>query len=266
MWGSVSSITAEQSADIMAFFFAAGYFEPRGDARRGETRFARLRCSKCHSLDEVTQWKVVTSPLELLSAMWSHAPQMSAALEKRDMAWPSLSADDMSDLLAFIAAKTTSGDRPLQASFGNKEQGGRLFRERNCAMCHTGDLALNNGPFARSLTETAAALWNHAPMLTQAPEPLDTEAIASLVGYLWSLRYFDESGNATRGARVFAAKGCGTCHGSSPRNPISAVDALRAVWQHAPGAKTQNSAPGIWPRFLGAEFPDVVAFWNSALR
>ena len=66
----------------------------------------KLQCAKCHPDSEVLRWNVIASPSGLLAAMWVHAPRMKAAMEARELSWPSLSEEDMRDILAFIAART----------------------------------------------------------------------------------------------------------------------------------------------------------------
>lgn len=262
MWNAAPSITAEQSADLMAYFFAAGYFERIGDARRGAARFLKLQCAKCHPDNEVARWTIIASPSGLLAAMWVHAPRMKTAMETRELTWPSVSEQDMRDILAYVAARTGKTNHLPQIQFGAADRGEMLFNSKQCASCHQGPLALTATPVAHSLTETAASLWNHAPMLTRTSQTLNAAQLSDLLAYLWSLRYFDELGNATRGSQVFTAKGCASCHNNTPRNPLTAATALQAIWQHAPGAKGGNRNSEPWPLFVGDEFADLLAFWN----
>ena len=78
MWAAMRDrqITAgeldEQAAqDLMAFFYAARFFEKPGDAGRGKRAFESLGCAGCHSLP-VSQWQALSDPIALLDAMWNH--------------------------------------------------------------------------------------------------------------------------------------------------------------------------------------------------
>lgn len=251
----------EDCEDILAYFFAAGYFESPGDARRGSLRFTKLQCATCHELASVSRWKVVGNPPALLHAMWRHREVMEQALEIRRMAWPSLTTDDMRDLLSFFASRATSKHSVGPPIAGSAERGEQLFHNRECSECHRGALALDPSSSGHGLAELAAALWNHAPMLTRDPAPLSQPEMADLLAYLWKLGYFEEPGNALRGRQVFEARGCGNCHaGSAQRKPVDSARALGAVWSHYPLWK--ESKMTSWPRFGGGEMGDLLAFWN----
>jgi cytochrome c551/c552 len=194
--------------------------------------------------------------------MWKHGAEMKKAMDQRKMVWPSLSIDDMRDVLSFIASRGGRSNHKPQSITGSAERGKQMFQEKECGDCHRDVLALDRYPFNHSLTELAASLWNHGPMLTRNLAPLSRKEVADVLAYLWQLRYFDEAGNALRGKTVFDAKGCGACHGDSSKwKPLSSADALRAVWAHYRPWK--ESRIGIWPRFIGDEMADLLAYWNS---
>ncbi|MBL8234897.1 MAG: hypothetical protein JNL98_40730 [Bryobacterales bacterium] len=265
MWSSPEAAdppARANAADMLAYFFAAGYFEPIGDPGRGALRFGKLRCATCHSTGDVAKWNVIANPAALLHAMWQHRDEMRKAMDSRKMAWPSLSIDDMRDLLSLIAFRTGKANHQPQPDSGDAGRGRQLFANRECSECHRGILALDRDPFEHSLTELAAALWNHAPMLTRTPAPLSQQETSDILAYLWELRYFDEAGNALRGRTVFETHGCGNCHADpAKRTPIDSVGALRAVWSHYKVWKESRVA--VWPRFTGSEMADLLAFWNA---
>ena len=68
----------QAAQDLMAFFYAARFFEKPGDAGRGKRAFESLGCAGCHSLP-VNQWQALTDPIALLDAMWNHRSEMLAA-------------------------------------------------------------------------------------------------------------------------------------------------------------------------------------------
>lgn len=257
-----TALQESDAADVLSYFLAAGYFEPIGDPRRGALRFNKLRCGTCHGSSDVTRWTVIANPVDLLGAMWQHAAEMKKAMDARSMTWPSLSTDDMRDLLSFIASRTDRSSHKPQSVVGRADRGLQLFQDRECAMCHQGVLSLDGNPFEHSLTELAASIWNHAPMLTRNLVPMGRQDIADLLAYLWKLRYFEETGNALRGKMVFEGKGCGSCHADAGKwTALSSAGALRAVWAHyRPWRESRMTA---WPRFLGDEMADLVAYWNS---
>jgi cytochrome c2 len=102
--------------------------------------------------------------------------------------------------------------------------------------------------------------------------------MANLVAYLFVRRYSDQEGDAKRGAVVFEAKGCASCHSNRPgRNAIapdlaasnerySAVTLSAAVFRHGPEMlDTMQKRKIQWPRFSPAEMLDLIGFLNSRL-
>ena len=121
-----------------------------------------------------------------------------------------------------------------------------LFRERvapvleqRCVQCHnaqeikTADL---------TLTGVAASMWNHASFLHTEPPRLDVDEMREVLSYAWARQFFEASGDAGRGRRVFAAKRCGECHsGAGPGPALSAkagtyngITMMSALWRHGP--------------------------------
>src|SRR5581483_11011381 len=86
MWAAMRDrqITAgeldEQGAqDLMAFFYAARFFEKPGDAGRGKRAFQNHGCESCHAVSAARQWPGLTDSIALASAMWNHRAEMQAA-------------------------------------------------------------------------------------------------------------------------------------------------------------------------------------------
>ena len=83
-------------------------------------------------------------------------------------------------------------------------------------------------------------------------------------------------GNAGNGSRVFAEKGCGTCHAVRGVGPTVAPDLGRiarqltmtqlagAMWNHAPAMQKLAKQKGIsWRPFEGSEMRDLIAYLYS---
>jgi len=77
MWGAtaresvtVPAMDEQQAADLFVYFYAAGYFETPGDAKRGKQLFIARRCGQCHGTDSpvragirpVAEWDSVWDP------------------------------------------------------------------------------------------------------------------------------------------------------------------------------------------------------------
>jgi len=161
--------------------------------------------------------------------------------------------------------------------------GSRVFDAKGCVKCHAlngaggkigPDLAKVARP--RSFFDLAAAMWNHLPRMTErmkqlgiARPQLQPDEANNLVGFLYTLGYFDKPGNGENGKRLFAAKGCAGCHG--PAGPGPSVDHLKqfgsplyaaaAMWNHGPQMADAMKAKGIQrPTFTAPELRDLIAY------
>ena len=99
--------------------------------------------------------------------------------------------------------------------------------------------------------------------------PASGEEMRRIVGYLWSVQFFDPKGNAGAGKRVFEQKHCATCHTSGPAPKIAGGDIhsfqmVSALWAHGPNMLDEMRKKKVeWPRFRDAEMSNLVAFLNS---
>src|ERR1700680_2569080 len=81
---SAGNLDKQAAQDLMAFFYAARFFEKPGDAGRGKRAFQSRGCQGCHGLTSaanpaakpVNQWEVLIDPIALVEAMWNHRFQM----------------------------------------------------------------------------------------------------------------------------------------------------------------------------------------------
>ena len=129
MWASMRArqITAgeldQQSArDLMAFFYAARFFEEPGDAGRGKRAFQSRGCAGCHGLTgavnpkakPVSQWQALADPLALVAAMWNHRAEMlaeSGAKGARSSATQRAGFDRHTGIPAELARNPVQGGR-----------------------------------------------------------------------------------------------------------------------------------------------------------
>jgi mono/diheme cytochrome c family protein len=269
----IPQLGEEQAADLFAFFYAFRYFEKPGDAGRGRAVFTRARCNECHespgAAPPVTQWTTVNDPIDLARSMWNHAPQMREEFTKRKISWPRLTGQDLTDLVVYsINLPGARRQRPTFAPAA-PDTGEQIFQMKGCTGCHQGNKAIAGRVTARTLADFGASMWNHAPDMIQLPPSITDAEMKRLVGYLWSIQYFDEPGNARRGERLFSSKGCASCHGegggAAPRldasSNINAIRMVSALWQHGPRMQEQMRAKNIrWPRFTNTEMNDLLTF------
>jgi cytochrome c551/c552 len=146
-----------------------------GDPERGWQVFQEKSCITCHSLTE----DAAAAPLKLLprkwraptfsgisELMWNHAPAMDRAMHEQGIARPSMSAGEMTDLIAFVYSLQYF-DPPGSALVGKS-----IFGWRGCSMCH-GKCAegTHHAPGLRghgknyNSISLATALWSHGPRM-----------------------------------------------------------------------------------------------------
>jgi mono/diheme cytochrome c family protein len=100
----------QAAADLFAYFYSARFFEKPGDAGRGKRLFESKHCSECHGLTQaklpaarpVSQWESIGQPIALAGAMWNHGATMREEFAKRNMKWPELTSQDLTDLLVYL--------------------------------------------------------------------------------------------------------------------------------------------------------------------
>ncbi len=282
MWAAMREhqITAgeldQQSAqDLMAFFYAARFFEQPGDAGRGKRAFERLGCAGCHHLP-MGQWQALTDPLALVEAMWNHRAEMQAASGAKGAAPPQLDVQDLTDMLVYL--RNLPGNRSKTGMFRIDVAGTDqpVFQSAGCAKCHQTVEALAARVQGQTLTGIAVEMWNHAPRMAAAGAPaaaLGTGEMQALVSSFWAAKFFEASGRPSSGRRVFASKNCAACHNNAssgaPQLPIagrefSGAAMVSVLWKHGPNMLDQMKTKGIaWPRFEGTQMADLIAYLNA---
>jgi len=273
-------LSEQQAADLFVYFFAARYFEQPGDIRRGKRVFLVKRCGECHGvasalgagIQPVAAWKSLADPIALAQQMWNHAREMMPALDRREIPYPRFSAQELTDLLVYLRSTQMPG-RAGAFSPSSAGSGEVLFALKGCAGCHRGWLALEARPTRFSLTDFAAAMWNHPFRTLRNPAPLSYEEMRRLVGYLVSAQFFEERGDPEQGKKVFAKKHCGACHddpsSGAPGRPAMAgkttsFGMVVALWKHGPVMLSRMRLKKLsWPRFSGSEMADLAAYLDG---
>lgn len=275
-------LNPQAAADLFAYFYSRRFFNKPGDAARGKQAFESKHCAECHGLTQVklagakpvSQWEALDRPIALVSAMWNHAATMQQEFAKQRITWPDLTAQNLTDILVYL--RNLPATRNLGAGFeiSAGQNGEALFQSKGCAACHTGVLALESRLKGETLTEIAVDMWNHAPTMRKQAVSLDTGEMRSLLSYLWAQEFFQDSGNASAGRKVFTAKHCSMCHGNSasgaPKLPargesFDGATMVSALWAHGPRMLQQMQSKGImWPRFQANEMSNLIAYLNSA--
>lgn len=195
-------------ADLLAYIRSAGgaterLYAPPGDPRRGETLFTQKRCVECHSVrghggnvgpDLGVELK--GSLMRIAGTMWNHGPRMWAKMAERRIDVPSLSTNEMSDIISYLYFLQFT-DSP-----GDPRRGGVIFKDKRCGGCHGSGAS---GPGAPSLAQLGdklntpvaviAAMWNHSRQMTESMREetvtwpvLKGREMADLVAYVLEAR------------------------------------------------------------------------------
>jgi len=295
------SLDSKETADLFAYFYSLSYFSAPGNPGRGAGLFETKGCADCHEITTssvtrsgqrfagppVSTWEDVKDPLGWAEDMWNHAGKVFEERSRAGLPWPRFSAQEMIDLLAYLRGLPEARSQTAMFQPGDPEQGGVTF-ERACESCHSFgertaqtkiDLLKRPGPDV--LTGYVAAMWNHAPLMHSragAQFPIFGPGdMGNLVAYLFAKRYFNQEGNAAKGARIFQSKNCVLCH-EQRRQQIGALDLTlsterfspitmsAAMWRHGRAMLEATQREKLaWPELKPSEMLDLITYLNSRL-
>lgn len=166
--------------------------------------------------------------------------------------------------------------------------GRRLFQTKGCAQCHTAS-DLGRVPRPRSLYDLAAAMWNHLPQMAEriwaskGDRPyLTSGELSDLVAFLYAPGALEgpaSPGDAARGRRLLAERGCLACHSiEPPRGPHAGnLTGLKGIespwtvtatmWNHAFLMETESRRQKTdLPRLTPDEMRDIAAALQALMR
>lgn len=194
-------------------------------------------------------------------------------------------------LVALVAAGGAGQPAEAPALPDNPLHGRLLFEGKHCNQCHglAGGWSgvgpsLGEGRFRGSFLDLGAEMWNHVPGMSVQFEgkelawPQVTEAEAlELTAFLYFIDYLGRPGDAAAGRRVFASRGCPTCHavggkgGTTGPNLAnltgfaSPLFVAQAIWNHGPSMLGSMHRAGIAPPVLKeGDLGDLSAFIRQA--
>jgi hypothetical protein len=154
--------------------------------------FTQKGCVQCHSPEgdlDLSKKKDFPRTLgQLAGMMWDHSPKMWKGMQEKGMERPTLSRDEMADLVAYLFS-TQYFDEP-----GDPERGKNVFIKRQCNLCHAkGTKMLNLSVLKGQISPIfmAQTMWNHGPEMLEkmrkAKVPwsrIDVKEMADLMEYL----------------------------------------------------------------------------------
>lgn len=294
------AVSPDEMGRLVAYLFAARFFDEPGDVARGREVFEQRSCAHCHQLgghggtvgprlDELGEY---VSSAFMAEALWNHGPEMAAKMAEQQVARPNLEADDVANIVAYVRGdgRGTAALDLVYAQAGSPQAGRMVFEQKGCSHCHAiagagGSVGPDLGvqrPRAH-IGEMAAALWNHGPTMwakmkelgRPVPKLSDTE-MADLLAYLYFVQYMGHGGNATRGRELFREKSCSTCHAAGGEGKKGAADlaasaAVRspfkwaaAIWNHPIDSERKTAEAPAASRFNDDEMRDLVEFLRAS--
>lgn len=268
----------------------------------GAKVFAQKGCIRCHSVaaaggrigPDLGRVVFFGSVLDLAGAFWNHAPLMREKMAALKIQRPSVTTEEMADLVAFLTAFRYYETEIREP--GNPALGRNVFVKKGCAGCHEGtpgqttpgpDLQRYRGRYAPIFL--AQAMWNHSSAMAAAMQargvawPTFTgREMTDLVGYLQAglatgspePTLFDP-GSPRRGRVLFASKRCNACHavageGGHVGPDLSAAGRARVrstpeiaglMWNHSQPMHAEFARRGIpVVTFSGQEMADIIAY------
>ena len=290
------TLNSMEAADLFSYFFSLAYFTTPGNAARGQAVFEAKSCSRCHDYSPagrrragppISTWNDVDDPLAWADRMWNHSTTVYRELAASGVPWPQFSTEEMIDMLAYLRMVPESRSHTASFRPGDPEKG-RMTFEGSCETCHSfgsstplPKIDLLKRPAQGLMTGYVVAMWNHAPLMHERAGDrfpiLSPGDMSNLVAYLFAERYFYETGDVARGARVFEAKGCPLCH-VQQRRQLGAPDLTAAAERYSPitmsasvfrhGSamiETMEKQKVRWPQFTPTEMSDLIAYLNSRL-
>ena len=101
--------TEQEMADLIAYLYLVRYLEPVGRVDLGREEFNEKHCSNCHGADgrggrdgpSLARRQSYYAG-QLAYTIWSHGPQMYRRMRERNIPWPSLTEEELLDLVAFL--------------------------------------------------------------------------------------------------------------------------------------------------------------------
>jgi cytochrome c2 len=300
--GNVSypHLNSEEMAHILAFLYEAGNVDPPGDPNAGQRVFDEKGCVQCHSVrssggktaPELSTVAGSGGSSAWTRAMWNHAQAMVDPVTRALGHWPQFTGSEMNDLIAYVGAGASNARERVHPVRGSAERGWQVFQTK-CIQCHSvrgqgGAVGPELGPQTElplSTSQFAGVLWNHAPTMLKVvrglgiPALLEGDQIVDLQMFLASLRYFEPTGSAFVGERVFTERGCAGCHGSAAEGTQQApplrsgpeafttVSFTTALWKHGPKMVDRAEESGTrWPMLQATDIGDLVSFLNERTR
>jgi mono/diheme cytochrome c family protein len=148
-----------------------------GSTERGSLLVENKRCTFCHGgpsgrndgASDFRDMRLKTSVTQIAGNMWNHGPKMWEMMEEKEVEFPTLTAVEMADIIAFLY------ELRLQDPPGSIDRGEELVYDKGCINCHAidGKGAAVGSSFTEigslsSPVSMISLMWNHAEDMNEA--------------------------------------------------------------------------------------------------
>ena len=117
MWNHIPKMkdvprtSQEDMREIVAYIWERQYLGPPGNPARGARIFEAKRCAVCHNDPQSGAPKLPSgnagyTTSSMIHVLWTHGPQMLDKMKQKGLAWPHLSADDVSNVVAYLNSRS----------------------------------------------------------------------------------------------------------------------------------------------------------------
>lgn len=251
-----------------------------GNPAQGRDLFVRKGCLGCHAVrgvggkvgPDLSQALVGRGLVDIAAAMLSHYPKMSAAMQERHVTPPSMTGQELDDVVAYLYFINFYPE-PGDASLGED-----LFYQKKCAGCHvTPPGGKSVGPplgrfsLAAPPVTIAQQMWNHGAGMAQAMHRLNVTSpkfegheMADLLAFLTNPGSGGNTwgafvGDPATGQALFQSKGCALCHlPDSSGKRIGPDLSTQGAWYMTAtqiAGEMWNHGPAMWERMRGLSIP-----------
>jgi cytochrome c551/c552 len=98
--------TVDEMRAMVSYIYFSGGFEEHGNPSAGRSVYVKKQCASCHgepgSIAGPLLGEGGASAARMVEAVWSHGPDMLREMQRRGEQWPTLSARDVANLVAFL--------------------------------------------------------------------------------------------------------------------------------------------------------------------
>jgi len=102
-------LTAQQAADLFAYFGGGAGADKPGDAKRGRQVFEAKLCASCHDdsylAPDLSPLAGRTSAFSMVASLWEHGGGMLSRMVSRNVNWQTLTPQELGDIVAYLNTK-----------------------------------------------------------------------------------------------------------------------------------------------------------------